>query len=197
MRVRERAEDAEKTVRQREDELGAMRREERLEVATLKLALEQSHKQCQELRAEAASRIVSLGSTRLGGIKEEPELPRKIEPPEEDDNETQDLLRKQNRALKEEVHSLRAQMESSLENSSKEKKQTSFTTPHLLSSSSCEHPSQSDSDRLVDSWFQNDAVTLTLENDKLRVELRSVTQRFERSLQVIGKLQEEIEKTKT
>ena len=48
-------------------------------------------------------------------------------------------------------------------------------------------------DDLIDSWFQQDAVNLTLENDRLQTELGNLKHRFEKALQVIGKLQEENE----
>ncbi|CAD7965673.1 unnamed protein product [Amoebophrya sp. A25] len=49
---------------------------------------------------------------------------------------------------------------------------------------------------LVDSWFQQDAINLTVENDRLRADYQGLQSRFEKALQVIGRLQEEIEKTK-
>ncbi len=56
--------------------------------------------------------------------------------------------------------------------------------------------SESNNINNCDSWFQNDAVNLTLENDRIRREYAFLQRRFEKSLQVIGKLQQEAEKNR-
>lgn len=47
---------------------------------------------------------------------------------------------------------------------------------------------------MIDSWFQQEAVNKTIENDELKKDVRSLQVKFEKSLQLVGKLQEDNEK---
>ena len=47
---------------------------------------------------------------------------------------------------------------------------------------------------LIDSFFQQDAIKLQRENDRLKAELDPLRTRFEKSLQLIARLQDKIER---
>lgn len=116
-----------------------------------------------------------------------------------------ELLKQQNVALADEIVALRAQLAGKTgprPPSSAPSTMADSTVPGGAKGAGVLLPPADTSkteheDDLIDSWFQQDAVNLTLENDKLQAELNNLRHRFEKALQVIGKLQEENEKLKS